>query len=144
MLAAVEAERGGEELGAEASSLELRRDCMDAGDLVLEIGVTDYRPLEAEAVGLAVERRPPVLGDSLKELVDVLLRLLELAGREWLEDRRADAGRLERALDVEGDRCGREREDAVGRRLLQLLAAEEDVAEPAQDSVVSSAGCAAG
>src|SRR5262249_35432190 len=68
----------------------------------------------------------------------------ELARREGLEDERGLASGLERALGVERDRRRRERKELLGRRALQLLAAEKDVAEPGQDSVVSSAGCAAG
>jgi hypothetical protein len=131
-------------LPAEALILELRRDGVDAGDLVLERGVTDDDPLEAERVGLAVERRAGALRDALQELVDVALRLRELAGRERLEDGGGGSRGLERALRVERDCRGREGEEPVGGRALELLAAEENVAEPGQDSVASSAGCVAG
>ncbi|HEV8180646.1 MAG TPA: hypothetical protein VGP54_10155 [Gaiellaceae bacterium] len=93
--AAVEAERGGEELPSEAAVLELRRDGMDAGYLVLEVGVADDDPLEAERVGLAVELGAAVLGDALEQLLDVALGLPELAGRQRLEDRRAGARGLQ-------------------------------------------------
>jgi hypothetical protein len=93
--AAVEAERGGEELASEAAILEFRRDRVDAGDLVLELGVADDDPLKAERVGLAVKRRAGALRDALEQLVDVALRLRELAGRERLEDRRSGSRALE-------------------------------------------------
>jgi hypothetical protein len=100
----------------------------------------DDHPFETERVGLAVDRRAGVLGDAAEQLLRVALARGELPGREWLEDQRGDAGRLQGALGVERDRGGREREQLLCRRLLQFLAAEEDVAELAQDSVVSSAG----
>jgi hypothetical protein len=101
----------------------------------------DDHPLEAEGVGLAVDRRARVLGDAAEQLLRLAPRRAELARRQRLEDERGDPGRLERACGVEGDGGGREREQLLGGRLLQLLAAEEDVAEAGQDSVVSSAGC---
>jgi hypothetical protein len=100
----------------------------------------DDHPFEAERVGLAVDRGAGVLGDAAEQFLGVALARRELARRERLEDQRRDAGRLQRALGVERDRGGREREQLVGRRLLQFLAAEEDVAELGQDSVFSSAG----
>jgi hypothetical protein len=51
-----------------------------AGDLVLEVRVADDDPLEAEAVGLAVEGRAAFLRDPLEQLLDVLVRLCEVAG----------------------------------------------------------------
>jgi hypothetical protein len=117
---------------------------VNAGDLVLEVRVADDQPLEAEGVGLAIQRRAGALRDALEELVDVALGLLELAGRQRLENGRARAGGLERALRVERDGGGGDRKEPLGRGLLQLLAAEDDVAEPAQLSVASSAGRAAG
>jgi hypothetical protein len=100
----------------------------------------DDHPLEAERVGLAVDRGAGVLGDAAEQLLGIALARGELSRRERLEDQRGDAGRLERTLGVERDCGGREREQLLGRRLRQLLAAEEDVAELGQDSVVSSAG----
>src|SRR6185437_6000994 len=79
-----------------------------------------------------------------EKFLRLVLGRRELAGRHRLEDQRRVSGRLEGALRVERDGCGREREEPLGCRLLELLAAEEDVAELGQDSVVSSAGCAAG
>jgi hypothetical protein len=110
------------------------------GDLVLEVGIADDDPFEAERVRLPLERRACALCDAREELLDVGLGLPELTGRERFEDRRAGSGRLERALRVERDGRGRQREEPLGRGLLQLLATEEDVAEAAQDSVASSAG----
>jgi hypothetical protein len=100
----------------------------------------DDHPLEAERIGLAVDRRAGVPGDAAEELLRVALRRVELSRRERLEDQRGVTGRLQRALGVEGDRGGREREQLLGRRPLQLLASEEDVAEAGQDSVDPSAG----
>jgi hypothetical protein len=113
---------------------------VDGRHLILEVGVADDRPLVAEAVGLALQGRAAVLRDTVEQLLDVPVRLLEPAGGERLEDRRADAGRLQGALGLERDGGGREREEPLRLGLLQLLAAEEDVAEPGQDSVASSAG----
>jgi len=100
----------------------------------------DDHPLEAERVGLAVDRGAGVPRDAAEQLLRVAFARGELSRRERLEDERCVTGRLERARGVERDGRGREREQLLGRRSLQLLAAEEDVAEPGQDSVVSSAG----
>ena len=140
MAAALEAESGGEQLAAEPARLELRRERVDGRDLVLEVGVADDQPLEAERVGLAIDRGAGVSGDATQQLFRVALARAELARRERLEDERGGAGRLERAVRLERDGRGREREQLLGGRPLQLLAAEEDVAEPGQDSGASSAG----
>src|SRR5205807_8357203 len=66
------------------------------------------------------------------------VRLGELARRERLEDDRSDACRLQPAVDVERHRRGREREQPVACRLLQLLAPEEDVGQ------AQRYGCCAG
>src|SRR5579884_501049 len=147
--AAVEAERGGEELAAEAVLLELGGEGVDARDLIVELGVADDHPLEAERVRLAVDRRAGSAGDTAQKLLRLVLGLAELTCRHGLEDESGVAGRLQRALRVERDGRGREGEEPVGRGLLQLLAAEENVAEPGQDSGAASstgsapaAGCA--
>jgi hypothetical protein len=53
---AVEAERRGQELPAEPVLFELGGECVHAGDLVVELRVADDHPLEAERVGLAIDR----------------------------------------------------------------------------------------
>ena len=68
-----------------------------------------------------------------------LVRLRELAGRERLEDERADAGRLQPALDVERDGGGREREQPVARRLLAASCARRGCRRAGPGLVVSSA-----
>src|SRR6202043_2841294 len=82
---------------------------------------------------LAVERRAGAGRDALQQLLDVVVDLRELARRQRLENERTDARGLEPAPDVECDGGGREREEPVPRRLLQLLAAEQDVAETHYD-----------
>ena len=72
---------------------------------------------------------PAPVATLCKQLLDVVVDLRELAGGKRLEDDRADARGFRAAVDVERDRCSREREQPVARRLLQLLASEEDVAE---------------
>src|SRR5581483_5284773 len=129
VLPALELERGREELPAEPLRLELGRDGVHARDLVLEVGVADYHPLEAVRVGLAIELRALRRRDSLQELLDLLVGGGELACRQRLEDDRADACRLERALGLERDRRRADREEPLGGRRLQLLAPEEDVAQ---------------
>src|SRR4051794_13962610 len=62
--AAVELERRGEELTAEAVLFELGGERVDAGDLVVELRVADDHPLEAERVGLAVDVRALALRDA--------------------------------------------------------------------------------
>jgi hypothetical protein len=100
----------------------------------------DDHPLEAERVGLAVDRRAGVSRYATQQLLRVGLGRVELSRRERLEDQGRVTGRLQRALGVERDRGRRKREQLLGRRPLQLLAAEEDVAEAGQDSVDPSAG----
>src|SRR5262249_34966457 len=68
----------------------------------------------------------------------------ELARGEGLEDERRVARRRERALGLECHRRGREREELVRGRPLELLAAEKGVAEPGQDCDVSWAGSSVG
>src|SRR2546430_17174519 len=97
---ALEAERGSEELAAEAASLELRRNRMDAVDLILEVGVADDDPLEAERVALAVELRSGLLRDALEQLFDLGFRLAALPGRAWLANFLSRAPRLEGTLPV--------------------------------------------
>src|SRR5581483_9670475 len=121
VLPALELERGREELPAEPLRLELGRDGVHARDLVLEVGVADYHPLEAVRVGLAIELRALRRRDSLQELLDLLVGGGELACRQRLEDDRADACRLERALGLERDRRRADREEPLGGRRLQLL-----------------------
>src|SRR2546421_971104 len=142
--ASFELERRGEQLPAEAVVLQFRRERMDARDLVVELGIADDHPLEAERVGLAVDRRAGASGNASQKLLCVALGRRELACRHRFEDQRGVSRRLEGALGVERDCRGREREEPLDCRLLELLAAEEDVAELGQDSVVFSAGCASG
>src|SRR5204863_7799944 len=84
---------------------------------------------EPERVLLALEPRARGGGDALQQLLGVLVGLRELACRERLEDGGPDAGRLEAARDVERDGGGREGEEPVARRPLQLLATEENVGQ---------------
>jgi hypothetical protein len=100
----------------------------------------DDHPLEAERVGLAVDLGAGIARDAAQQLLRVGLGRVELSRRERLEDQCGVTGRLQRALGVERDRGRRKREQLLGRRPLQLLAAEEDVAEAGQDSVDPSAG----
>jgi hypothetical protein len=83
----------------------------------------DDHPLEAERVGLAVDRRAGVPSNAAEQLLRVGLGRVELSRRERLEDQGSVTGGLERALGIEGDRGGREREQLLGCRSLQLLAA---------------------
>src|SRR5262249_39017083 len=106
---AFEAESRREELAAEAVVFELRGERVHARDLVFELVVVNDHPLEAERVGLAVDRRAGVPGDAAQQLLRVALARAELTGRERLEDERGVAGRLERARGVERDGRGRER-----------------------------------
>src|SRR5207253_5260053 len=78
VLAAVEAEHRGEELGPEALGLELGRDSVSARHEILEIRVADHEPLEAEGVRLTVDRRAGVLRRGLEELLDVATDALEV------------------------------------------------------------------
>jgi hypothetical protein len=60
VLATPELERGREELAAEAARLELRADEIRRRDEVLEVGVADHEPLEAEGVRTATDLRARV------------------------------------------------------------------------------------
>src|SRR5439155_25172543 len=108
-------------------------------DLVVELRIADDHPLEAERVRLAVDVRVLALRDAAQELLGVVLGRRELARGHRLEDERRVARRRERALGLERHRRGREREEPLRGRLLELFAAEEDVAERAQLAGVSSA-----
>ena len=87
MLAALELEDRGEELRAEALLLEALRDGVDRRDLILEIGVADDDPRVAELVLAALELRAGVGGDTVEQLLEVVLGADEVAGRERLEAR---------------------------------------------------------
>ena len=71
--------------------------------------------------------RARIPGRDAEQLVELVLGPHELAGGERLEDDRRHAGRLEAALGLERDRSGREREELVEVRALELLPPEEDV-----------------
>ena len=74
MLAALEAEHRREQLGAEPALVELLRDRVHRGHLVLELRVVHDHPLEAERVLLAVELRARAGRDALQQLLDVVRR----------------------------------------------------------------------
>jgi hypothetical protein len=99
-------------------------------DLVLEVGVAHDDPCVAVRVVATLELRSAVRRNGFEQLLDVALGAREVAGREALEDDRSDAGSLEVQLGLERDRRGREREEPLGGRRLQLLAPEEDVGGP--------------
>jgi hypothetical protein len=56
-------------------------------------------------------------------------RGFELAGLQSLEDDRGGTGGVDLVLGLEADVGGRDREQAVGRRALDLVAAGEHVAQ---------------
>src|SRR5205085_10598309 len=127
MLAAVEAEGGCEQLRAEAASLELAADDVDARDDILQVGVADDQPLEAEAVRAPLDLRAGLLRRRVQELPHVRVGLGELARRERLVDDRPRAAELQAGVRLERDRGGRKREEPLLGRRLELLPAEEDV-----------------
>ena len=100
-----------------------------AADEILEVGVVDDDPVEAVLVALALDLRARRLRDRVRQLVDVVERAPELAGRLRLERDRGRAGRLQPELGLERDRRGRQHEELVVLRLGELLAPEEDVPE---------------
>src|SRR4029079_129564 len=67
-VAAVEPEGCSEQLAAESLLRQAVRRAVHAGDLILEIGIADDHPLEAERVALPVDLRAVVRGDVLQEL----------------------------------------------------------------------------
>src|SRR5579884_1259631 len=139
VLAAGEAEDGGEELLAESLGRQLRADCVDGRYLVLEVRVAHDDPLEAEGVALPVELRAAVGRDRVEQLLHVAFGADELAGRERLEDDRRRAPRLEVAIHLQRHRGGREREELLPRRRLQLLPPEQDIAESHGRTVAATA-----
>ena len=92
MLAAVEREDRGEQLRAEALRGQLRCQRVRGGDEILEVGVADDDPVEAELVGLALDLRAALLRDGVDQLVDVVERAAELARGLRLERDRGRAG----------------------------------------------------
>ena len=111
--AAVELERGGEQLAAEPLCGQLRRDEVHRRHLILDLRVVDDHPLVAEAVGLPLDLGARRGCRGLEELLDVGVRAVEVAARERLEDHGCLPGRLQAELGVERDGRGREREEPV-------------------------------
>ena len=105
---------------------------MHGRDLILELRIADDDPLVPERVLAPLELGAAVGRDRVQQLLDVALRALELGGREGFEADRPGAGRPEVQLRLQRHGCGRQREQPLGRRLSQLLPAEEDVAKTHQ------------
>ena len=80
MLAAVEAEDRGEQLLAEALLLEALCDGVHRRHLVLELGVADDDPREAEGILTALELRARLAGDGVEELLQVVFGSDKLPG----------------------------------------------------------------
>ena len=102
---------------------------MHGRHLVLQIGVADDDPLVAEVVRLALEPRPRLPRDGVEHLLQVVLGPDELARGERLEDDSARASGLQSQFRVQRHPRGREREQAILRWTLELLAPEEDVGQ---------------
>src|SRR5439155_17341872 len=138
MLAAVELEDGGEELGAEALLLQSLRDGVDRGDLILERRVVDDDPRVAEGVVAAFGLRARLRRNRVQHLLQVVLRPHEFSRGEGLEDDASHSRRPEPQFRVQRHRGGRQREEPLLRRAGQLLLSEENVAEPHQADSPSS------
>src|SRR5262249_56746887 len=126
-LPALDLEDGGEELPAEALLLEPLRDCVDCCDLVLELGVAHDDPRVAELVLATLELRARVRRDAIEQLLQVVLRPNEVAGRERLEADPGGACCAQAELRVERHCRRGECEETLTRRRGQLLLAEKDV-----------------
>ena len=113
MLAAVEAERGGEQLLAEALGLELGADEMDGGDEILEVRVANDEPLEPVRVRAALDLGARLTRGRRARAPHLVGGEAELACRERLVDDGRRAARLQAELDVERHPRGREREELV-------------------------------
>src|SRR6266566_3846641 len=129
VLPPVELEHGGEELRPESLLLQALRHRMDRRHLILEVGITDDDPRVAEGVFAPLELRPGPAGNSVEELLQIVLSAHELTGRERLEDDPARAGTAQTELGVERHRRRRQREEPFSRRPGELFLAEQDVAQ---------------
>src|SRR4051794_25097967 len=125
----LEGEHGGEDAIAVAAHLQLAADRVDAGHQILEIGVAQDHPAVAEGVGFRLHLRARLLGRRADELLHVLGQRGEVGGLELLEDDRRRAGRLQPQRALELDVRRGHREQPIGRGLLELPLAPQDVEE---------------
>jgi hypothetical protein len=127
---ALELEDGGEQLRPEAAPLQLRADEVHRRDQVLEVRILDDEPLVAEIVRLAPQLRARLPRGDVEQLLQIVLGAHEVTGRQRLEDDRSAPGRPQPELVLERDDGGREREQLLAPRLLELAPPEDDVQEP--------------
>src|SRR3954451_7551701 len=111
---------------------------MGGRDDVLEVRVVDDEPLEAHLVALPLDLRARLARDGVQQLLALVLGADELARRERLEAAARRPQRLEVELGLERDPRRRDGEQPLARRILELLAPEEDVADA--QSVTRPAG----
>ena len=102
---------------------------VDADGEVLDVGVAHDHPAVAELVVLGLHRGAHLRARPGEDLLHVVDDLAEVAGRQRLEDDAGDAARLDALLRVEPDVGGRDREEPVGRRPLDLALAQQRVEE---------------
>ena len=127
--AGLEAEDGSQELGAEPAGDQVRGDEVDGRHQVLDVRVANHDPLEAELVHVVLHLGPRVARCDVEQLGELSLGSLELTRGQALEADRGRAGAAQAQLDLERHLGGGEREQPVRRRLLQLFAPEERIAE---------------
>ena len=102
---------------------------MDGGDGVLEVGAGENEPVEAEIVGLVLDRQPVPFALQLEKVEQVLVQLVEAAGGKALEDDASPPGRLDPGRGLEADRRRAHGEELVLVGLGKPGAPEEAVEE---------------
>src|SRR5438270_13339473 len=134
LLGVVEGEHGAQQPLSVTRGLDRARHRVDADGEVFDAGrlrgIAQDHPAVAVAVVFGRDARPAVSAGGLDDLFHVAQRRFELARRERLEDDRGRSRGLDLVLGLERDVGGGDREQAVGRRTLHLMAAREDVAQP--------------
>src|SRR4051795_9822169 len=123
----LEREDGAEHAVAVAADGERVAHRVDADREVLEVRVLDGHPAVAELVVGGLDGRADLVAGALEHLLHLGDDRLEVARAERLEDDRGLAARGDALLVLEVDVRGRDREEPVGRRALDLAPAEQRV-----------------
>src|SRR3954467_11904774 len=125
----LEREDRAEHAVAVAAHGERVADRVDADGAVLELRVLDDHPAVSDLVVGGLDARADLLPGALQHLLHLGDDRAEVARAERLEDDRRPPARLDVLLRLEVHVRGREREQPVGRRALDLAAAEQRVEE---------------
>src|SRR3954451_176905 len=123
----LEREDGAEDPVAVAADAERVAHGVNPDGEVLELGVLYDHPAVADLVAGGLDARADLVPGALQDLLHLGDDRAEVARAERLEDDRRAPARLDVLLGLEVDVRGREREQPVRRRALDLVAAEQRV-----------------